>query len=118
MTSDGRSSRIRGTVTKRITEHGAPTVTPDWNSLSPRIDGVVIKHVPPEEDERAGNALIRSWSVDRWEMPGLMLLNYQLYRRRMRQARGEFRSSDQALDERPSDALIDTNPGGDVVRSC
>ena len=29
-----------------------PTVTPDWKGLTPRIDGVVVKHVPPVEDER------------------------------------------------------------------
>ena len=30
----------------------SPTVTSDWTSLARRIDGVVIKHVPPVEDER------------------------------------------------------------------
>jgi dTDP-4-dehydrorhamnose 3,5-epimerase len=30
----------------------APTVSSEWKSLAPRIDGVVLKHVPPVEDER------------------------------------------------------------------
>jgi dTDP-4-dehydrorhamnose 3,5-epimerase len=29
-----------------------PTVTSEWKSLARRIDGLVIKHVPPVEDER------------------------------------------------------------------
>lgn len=30
----------------------SPTVTPDWKRLEPLIEGVVIKYVPPVEDER------------------------------------------------------------------
>ena len=29
-----------------------PTVSPDWKPLGKRIAGVVIKHIPPVEDER------------------------------------------------------------------
>lgn len=29
-----------------------PTVTADWKPLAPRISGVLVKHIPPVEDER------------------------------------------------------------------
>lgn len=42
------------------------TVTPDFTSLSPRIEGVVIKHVPPVEDERGEICEVYrpSWGVN------------------------------------------------------